>query len=333
MCKTVIKLLTAGCGLCLIGWKQQAPSNQSSPKSTVRYFVASVVAKNADAVAACVRGAKPNAALQAYFHSDTRPSALMTNAAVGEMIAEGDANHARVAAEIVVQAPANSSANGAKMGYSLVEMFQLEREGDIWRIVPDAEIEKQMEQQPLSPGSSKDRYLMRPFAATVVSAFLPAANPKAAEQIRQATASAACLSNAKQIALGLTMYLQDHDEVYPPKNALYGKSIAPYVKNADVFTCPLDAKGTVSYTMNPNMQAAQLAAVMYPARTVLVYEGKNRQLSFRHDGKAVVAFADGHAKLVTPAEAKTLYWYPNGKTAQFEVPAPPSIKSKPKSGR
>jgi prepilin-type processing-associated H-X9-DG protein len=53
-----------------------------------------------------------------------------------------------------------------------------------------------------------------------------------------------------------------------------------------------------------------MTSVDDPTRTILVYEGKGGQLSFRHNGKAAVAFVDGHAQLVTPEEAKKLIWKP-----------------------
>jgi prepilin-type processing-associated H-X9-DG protein len=50
-----------------------------------------------------------------------------------------------------------------------------------------------------------------------------------------------------------------------------------------------------------------LKAVWFTMSSML-YEGKDGKLNFKHDGKAAVAFADGHAKLVTEEEAKTLIW-------------------------
>lgn len=58
-----------------------------------------------------------------------------------------------------------------------------------------------------------------------------------------------CLSNLKQIGLGVMMYVQDYDETYPRNRFNYGTStnpdwrdylyqvLAPYTKN-DIFYCP-----------------------------------------------------------------------------------------------
>ncbi|MEP6754303.1 MAG: DUF1559 domain-containing protein [Chthonomonadales bacterium] len=77
-------------------------------------------------------------------------------------------------------------------------------------------------------------------------------------QARAAARKTSCLSNTKQIALGMTMYAQDYDEKFPqwhwdwsynngngtngsPKNdgtTIWWNAIYPYIKNAQVFVCP-----------------------------------------------------------------------------------------------
>ena len=100
----------------------------------------------------------------------------------------------------------------------------------------------------------------------------------------------------------------------------------PYIKNKDVFTCPLDVKGTISYTLNANIQGVFLGKINAPAQTVLLYKGKNGQFDFRHEGMATVANVDGHVKMVGPEAAKALYWYPAGKQPAPPTPAKPTRK-------
>jgi len=63
-------------------------------------------------------------------------------------------------------------------------------------------------------------------------------------QAREKARQAACLSNTRQLALGVMQYAQDYDETLPVAGVnaqLRGRwqgQIYPYVKNADVFTCP-----------------------------------------------------------------------------------------------
>src|SRR5579862_2964608 len=83
-------------------------------------------------------------------------------------------------------------------------------------------------------------------------------------QAREKARSASCLSNTKQLGLGLVMYVQDYDETFPywswwyssdlgggPYNdgspysagfnhweSFWFNAIYPYVKNAQVYSCP-----------------------------------------------------------------------------------------------
>ena len=69
-------------------------------------------------------------------------------------------------------------------------------------------------------------------------------------QARAKARQTACLSNTKQMGTAINMYIQDYDEMIPPRairdvttgNTVEGLSwrrlIYPYVKSADVFTCP-----------------------------------------------------------------------------------------------
>lgn len=69
-------------------------------------------------------------------------------------------------------------------------------------------------------------------------------------QARDKARAAACLSNVKQIALGVQMYTQDYDETLPHQQADYAdflsaaagpnwaKGIQPYMKNDQLYKCP-----------------------------------------------------------------------------------------------
>jgi prepilin-type N-terminal cleavage/methylation domain-containing protein/prepilin-type processing-associated H-X9-DG protein len=63
-------------------------------------------------------------------------------------------------------------------------------------------------------------------------------------QARDKARSAACLSNTKQLALGVIQYSQDYDELLPVAGynaqcrGRWQWQIYPYVKNQQVFTCP-----------------------------------------------------------------------------------------------
>ena len=64
-------------------------------------------------------------------------------------------------------------------------------------------------------------------------------------QAREKARQTACLSNMKQIGIGLMMYASDYDTQYPPSQlgvapviVSWPQLMQPYIKNQDVFVCP-----------------------------------------------------------------------------------------------
>ena len=85
------------------------------------------------------------------------------------------------------------------------------------------------------------------------------------------------ISNAKQVGLGIMMYVQDYDEMFPIKDANIKENVMPYVRNNEVF------EKFVYYYPGESM-----AKVDNPAATILgVVPGP---------GGEAVLYADGHVK-------------------------------------
>jgi prepilin-type N-terminal cleavage/methylation domain-containing protein/prepilin-type processing-associated H-X9-DG protein len=78
----------------------------------------------------------------------------------------------------------------------------------------------------------------------ILAAILFPVFARAREQARKS----ACMSNLKQIGIGVMMYVQDYDESYPACDIMntdlgtiqaeWYDVIAPYMKNTQVFVCP-----------------------------------------------------------------------------------------------
>jgi prepilin-type N-terminal cleavage/methylation domain-containing protein/prepilin-type processing-associated H-X9-DG protein len=76
---------------------------------------------------------------------------------------------------------------------------------------------------------------------------------------RENARRSACMSNLKQMGLGLMQYTQDYDETMPPQN--YGTNavnspkwmdmIQPYVKSTQLFSCPNIDKSTQNDLVTP----------------------------------------------------------------------------------
>jgi len=129
-------------------------------------------------------------------------------------------------------------------------------------------------------------------------------------QAREKARATSCLSNLKQVGLGAVMYAQDYDELFPgswqwspcaiqahspyilpaPITMAQAETqcqICPYVKNAQVFSCP-SRQNPCSY------------GYAYP----YVYAPTTNQWSAPlplHLGMTTVAFVDGHVKAMRVA--------------------------------
>lgn len=161
----------------------------------------------------------------------------------------------------------------------------------------------------------------------ILAAILFPVFARAREKARQSS----CLSNVKQLVLGVMMYAQDYDETLPGYHFVgspteynqWFEVIEPYVKNEQIFVCPSDSNadmsaGDPSYgwnyrfisygTHNPGDPITTLGDFEKPAQTILMADatqyyvrgpGTTNQSYWpepRHNEGSNFGFADGHAK-------------------------------------
>ena len=276
------------------GFKQaQNAPDLSTPQSTVASLLAAYGRHDSAGIAKCVEGGT-----SAQLPPEILDVTLVANSpADTDQIVEITGDTARVAVKYEVVVAVSSDSHKSKI--SFVDMLRLHKSAAGWLIVPDK--------------LSSDSDGLMPLATRPLSLVASLLGPdagfrNAVVKARQQGVAAACLSNVQQLALATQMYVQDYDEVLPRSAAGYNRLIIPYVKNEDMFRCAQDAKGSISYSMNVSLQNRKLADVTVPARTVLLYEGKNGIVDYRHEGRAAFAMADGSAKLMTESEAKNLIW-------------------------
>jgi prepilin-type N-terminal cleavage/methylation domain-containing protein/prepilin-type processing-associated H-X9-DG protein len=81
----------------------------------------------------------------------------------------------------------------------------------------------------------------------ILAAILFPVFARAREKARQNT----CLSNVKQLMLGVLMYTTDYDDFFPSCSAPSGAPIYalldPYIKNSQIINCPSDINATATY--------------------------------------------------------------------------------------
>jgi hypothetical protein len=104
---------------------------------------------------------------------------------------------------------------------------------------------------------------------------------------REAAQRAMLLSNGKQIALGLLMYMQDHDDLYPTQDQDLKALLQPYIKNDAVFAGPNGEANAFQYVY-PGVASSD---IKNPAETILG--------TIAGPGGHAVVYADGHVKWET----------------------------------
>lgn len=128
-------------------------------------------------------------------------------------------------------------------------------------------------------------------------------------QQQMSAAQTTAVSNAKQIALGMLMYCADYDDITP-----YAQSTAtvqwvtmPYLKNMKIWETGNPNNSRFIY--NPAIAGVNMTDVEEPAATVLYYESAPWP-----DRRRVVAYNDGHVKLLTEEE-----WATVSKTLKLKI--------------
>ena len=144
--------------------------------------------------------------------------------------------------------------------------------------------------------------------AIVGGVIAPGMTPEAVEAARKAT----CLSNLKQLVLGMLMFAQDYDE-HLPNADVWMDSLDPYVKNIKALThCPSDTQHQYSYAMNSQIATKSIGSFDDPVNTIAIFESNSGKRNAadpltslckapRHGNGNCFAYVDGHAKFV-PAQ-------------------------------
>ena len=161
----------------------------------------------------------------------------------------------------------------------------------------------------------------------ILAAILFPVFARAREKARQTS----CLSNVKELGLGLLMYIQDYDELFPGRyvSLVYPDYVAPYkawylvidpyIKNTQIWRCPSDPTRTLGYGYNtmatngyPMGTGGPLAKIRYPSEMGMLFDTIRAPTAYNsgsydwptwsgyypglHNGGINVVHVDGHAK-------------------------------------
>jgi prepilin-type N-terminal cleavage/methylation domain-containing protein/prepilin-type processing-associated H-X9-DG protein len=155
-----------------------------------------------------------------------------------------------------------------------------------------------MSQSPPRRGFTLIELLVVIAIIAILAAILFPVFAKAREKARQT----ACLNNQKQIATAIIMYAQDHDELLPVYDTVWGS----LGLDRGVLICPTKGKRTANgYGFNKAISGAALGEVADASGTPMVADTSNTidnvlrdgaDIDFRHSNKVIGAYVDGHAE-------------------------------------
>ena len=140
----------------------------------------------------------------------------------------------------------------------------------------------------------------------ILAAILFPVFSKAREKARQAK----CTSNLKQIALAITIFTQENDEVLPLNDEVWGLVPSPKVRQ-----CPNEMTG-ISYVFYSHLSGKALAKFDDKVTTTeMIADGKplangiatefNHIDRKRHMGKTLIAYLDSHVELTNQVGSPT----------------------------
>jgi prepilin-type processing-associated H-X9-DG protein len=137
---------------------------------------------------------------------------------------------------------------------------------------------------------------------------------------RQSAQTAVCVTQMKQLAMGVRLYANDNKDTLPPADA-WCDAVQSYVGGSQTFQCKADTSGRrSSFAFNKNVAGRKEAEV--DPRTVLLFEvasggswnvSGGRELMMpqsRHGQTVVVGFADGSVQQLPANRLNTLRWEP-----------------------
>ncbi len=143
----------------------------------------------------------------------------------------------------------------------------------------------------------------------ILAAILFPVFAKAREKARQTQ----CLNNQKQIATAILMHAQDHEDVLPLAQEVWG------TLNLDKGTliCPTAGKKIANgYGYTKSLGGLALGDITAPSTTILTADAQSKDnllvtgddVDTRHQRKLIASFADGH---IEPQTGRACYTMPN----------------------
>jgi prepilin-type processing-associated H-X9-DG protein len=129
-------------------------------------------------------------------------------------------------------------------------------------------------------------------------------------QARNKALQTTCLSNVKQMQLGIQMYAVDYDQMFPPADTWMNRIAAHSNIKEPTFHCPeLSQYDTSAYGYAFDIRlGSKFVEMSMPETVIVLYDSSKRDRNAtdplaslptvgRHQGKNAIGYLDGHVKL------------------------------------
>ena len=276
-----------------VGTLPAAP-DRSTPEAAVRSFAVALSRGQVARAAACVEGKPTSELYRAWdLQWQQRPSPA-PGLTLSDLRTRVKGSAATVSYRVGIRHSGVRAAPDSK------EQLSLRKASGGWLIVP-------LPARALYPSNTpRDTGELRQLATLVIHPELMKDQLARGEEDR-------CMLNLKRLAAATLILAKDKDYQLAIPAGRLRATLAPRVRNNALFLCPRDhateGKGS-TYSFNTHLEGVSLVNLNDPAKVVLLYEGAQQRLSFRHGGAALVVFADGRVARVGPELAKRLVWAP-----------------------
>lgn len=245
-----------------------------TPEAVVQKFVSFVNARKVDALAELVQNASVSIGVRAILSNPQMPPISVTKLAT-----KITGNTARVT--LVFSSPAMTTKPER-------ESVMLVKSGKAWLLTPEK----------ANPGNVNSIVQMCVDQAVVFS------------DAKDRMYTRKCTESLTELAVATRANVAEQGNVFRLTAANWKAKMMPYAKGEYSFGCMTKKSKGSAYAFNAALAGLSAAKLRSPGTLVMLYEGSGGKLRFHPDGRAGVAFADGHVKRVNAVEAKKLRWKP-----------------------
>lgn len=275
-----------------------AEPDLSTPEATVRSFAAAFSSGKVSIAAQCVEGKPDPKVLKEWEEEWTKKGSVLTQIALKNLKTETKGEEATATFALEISSPSTPLITDD-------ETIELSHSLQGWRIVPFTVDGLALHLK--QPDAS--RTIKQLATYTVHPELYLGIKAKYRLETQAKNRLETCRANLRQLTSGLLYLTKANNSKLALKADNFKAAVTKYTRNETLLYCPEHVQTSAriaSYSFNPALEGKNPDVLKNADKIVMAYEGRAGKLDFRHNGKAFVAFADGHVARVD-AKQKLLW--------------------------